>query len=187
MSASRPGLLRRLQESGDQAAWGRLVELCSPHLFLWACRAGLPGAAAGDLVREALTAVAGTVASFRPGAGGGFRGWLRGVAEAKRRELLRAQKVPAGGPQPGAAVDAVPAGADGVWGEEYLPLLLRTAVDLMQSEFAAQDYQIFQKVTLEGKSAVAAARELGVPPAAAYAADARVLRRLRVELDGLLD
>jgi DNA-directed RNA polymerase specialized sigma24 family protein len=185
MSDSQPGLLLRLQRTGAQADWGRLVDLSSAHLFLWGCRAGLPGPEAAELVRRVFDAVAGKLAEFRPGSPGGFRAWLRGLAHAQRRELLR-QKVPAGQAAP-EDPPPVPAAADALWEAEYLPVLLRAAAELMQAEFAPADWKAFWGVAVEGRPAADVSRDLGIPAAAAYAAEGRVLRRLRQELDGMLD
>jgi DNA-directed RNA polymerase specialized sigma24 family protein len=185
-SRQAPGLLVRLQRTGAQADWGRLVDLYAAHLFLWACRAGLPGPEAADLVRRVFDAMAGKLGDFHPGSPGGFRGWLRGLAQAQRRELLRQKASPAQGtaqddPPP------VPVAADTLWEAEYLPLLLRAAVEGMQKEVAPADWKAFWGVAVEGRSADDVARELGIPVAAAYAAEGHVLRRLRQELDGMTD
>ncbi len=188
MSAPQPGLLQRLQQNGEQAAWGRLVDLCSPHLFLWACRAGLPGPDAANLVREVFAAVLRELPLFRPGATGGFRGWLRNLAHRQRRELLQARKVHAGGPpDPPAGAAPVPPSAEVLWEEEYLPHLLRAALEVMQADFPPLDEKALRALTVEGRPAAEVARELGVPLAALYVAEARALARLRQELDGLLD
>jgi RNA polymerase sigma-70 factor (ECF subfamily) len=186
MSGSPTGLLQRLQQTGDAAAWGRLVDLYSAHLFLWACRAGLPGAEAADLVRDVFAAIAQKLPEYRTTSPGGFRAWLRTLAHARRRELLAKQKVPAGHAAPDAA-SPVPAVADDLWEGEYLPFLLRAAVELMQPEFPPSDWKACWGVAIEGRPAADVARELGLTVAAVYAAEARVLRRLRQELDGLLN
>jgi RNA polymerase sigma-70 factor (ECF subfamily) len=180
MSASPGSLLQRLQQSGDRAAWERLVDLYSGHLFLWACRAGLPGEQAGELMRKVFADVAARLPECR----GGFRAWLRDLAHARRRELLL-QKVPAGaGP---VDLPATPLAADALWEEEYLPSLLGPALDLVQGEFPAREWQACWGVVVEGRLADDVARELGITPADVQVAEARVLRRLRLELAGLLD
>jgi RNA polymerase sigma-70 factor (ECF subfamily) len=188
MSAETPGLLQRLRQFGDESAWARFVDLFSAHLFLWACRAGLPGAQAADLVRDLFEEIARRLPEFHAGSPGGFRGWMRGLAHARRLEVLQKRKAPAGGaaetPQP---IPPVPEGADVMWGAEYLPSLLRAAVDLLQPEFPAAEWKACWGIAVEGRPAEAVALELGIPPVAVYAAEARVLRRLRQELDGLLD
>jgi RNA polymerase sigma-70 factor (ECF subfamily) len=178
-------LLQRLQHTGEQAAWVRLVDLYSPHLFLWACRAGLPGADAAELVRRVFATVARKLPEFRLGAPGGFRQWLRGLAHEQRGEILRERKTPASGVE--ANPDVVSPEADGLWGDEYLPLLLRSAIELYRMDFPPPEWQAFQALTLEGRPADVTAQALSMPAATVYAADSRVLQRLRQELDGLLD
>jgi DNA-directed RNA polymerase specialized sigma24 family protein len=186
MSPAPPGLLDRLRQTGDPAAWGRLVDLYSAHLFLWACRAGLQGSEAADLVRRAFAAVSEKLGEFRPGSPGGFRAWLRGLAHAQRRESIQRQKVTTVHTAAAEEPPPVPAAADAVWEAEYLPLLLRAAVDLYQGEFPPSDWKACWGVTVEGRPAADVGRELGIPAAAVYAAEGRVLGRLRQELEGLL-
>jgi RNA polymerase sigma-70 factor (ECF subfamily) len=182
MSMAQPGLLERLRQHGEQAAWERLVDLYSPHLFLWACRSGLPGAAAGELVRRVFDAVARKLPEFSSDWAGGFRAWMRLLAHEQRRELLQNRN-----PINASDTAVVPAAADALWGEEYLPLLLRTAIDVFQADLPAQEWKACQGLTMDGRPAADVARELAMPEAAVYGAEFRVLQRLRQELDGLLD
>jgi DNA-directed RNA polymerase specialized sigma24 family protein len=185
--AAPPSLLQRVRQ-GDPAAWSRLVDLCSPHLFLWACRAGLHGAEAGQFLRKVFTELAGKTAAFQPGQSGGFRGWLRSLAHAQRREMLLARQLAGGGPaQPATDPDVVPPDAESLWQEEYLPVLLRSAIDQLRGDFAPALWHAFEVLSIEGLPSDQAARTLGVGEAALQAGNARVLFRLRQEFDGLLD
>jgi RNA polymerase sigma-70 factor (ECF subfamily) len=189
MNESHPSLLHRLQQAGDQAAWERLVDLHSALLYLWACRAGLRGNEAADLVTQVFAAVLKKL----PEHGGvlptgGFRGLLRSLAHAARRDLLLRRPVPVGGPpSPAADPGRVPAGAETLWEAEYAGFVLARAVELAQPEFPAEDWKACWEVAVEGRPAADVARVLGMTPAAVYAAEARVLSRLRQELEGLLD
>jgi DNA-directed RNA polymerase specialized sigma24 family protein len=177
----------KLTNAGQRLLYGRVSVVDCPWLALGGCRAGLQGPEAADLVRGVLAAAARKLPEFRGGSPGGFRAWLRALAHAERRELLRT-KVPTA--QPAAAPEEpppVPAAADVVWEAEYLPLLLRSAVDALRPEFPQGDWKACWGVTVEGRPAAEVARELGVPVAAVYAAESRVLSRLRQELAGLLD
>lgn len=180
MSVSQGSLLQRLRQSGDRAAWERLVDLYAGHLFLWACRAGLPGEDAAELVRGVFA----DVAAKLPQLHGNFRPWLRDLAHARRKELLL-KKVPAGAAA--AEVPAVPVAAETLWEEDYLPSLLGPAVELFQGEFPPAEWKACWGVAVEGRPAADVARELGITPADVHIAEASVLRRLRLELAGLLD
>jgi RNA polymerase sigma-70 factor (ECF subfamily) len=187
MTHPAPGVLQRLRHNGEQTAWERFVDLYTPLLYFWAIRAGLPGAEAADLVREVCASVARRLSEFVPAPGAGFRSWLRGLAHAARRELLLKRPVPVGPAGQSAEPAAVPAGAEVLWEAEYAPTLLGRASELLQGEFPAAEWQAFWALTAEGRPATDVARELNLPVPAVYAAEARVLRRLRQELDGLLD
>jgi DNA-directed RNA polymerase specialized sigma24 family protein len=176
MTAPRLSLLHRLQQ-GDQAAWQRLVDLYSAHLFLWGCRAGLQGPEAADLVRGVFDAIRQKL----PAIPGNFRDWLRSLAHGQQRKLLQRRPETSGQPA------QIPATADSLWEGEYLPALLGVAIQVLQGDFPASQWQAFWAVTVEGKSAVDVARELNSPPASVPIAEAHVLRQLRQELAGLLD
>jgi RNA polymerase sigma-70 factor (ECF subfamily) len=182
MSPARPALLQRLRQ-GDQAAWERLVDLYSAHLFLWAIRAGLPGGEAVELVRRVFLRLARKL----PEQQGSFRTWLRDIAHAQRREMLTLQTVAPGAEAGRMKALPPPASAEVLWEAEYLPSLVRTAIDLMQAEFTPSDWKAVWAVMAEGRPAGEVARELGLSVAAVCAAQGRALRQLREELDGMLD
>lgn len=186
---SAPSLLKRLQQTGEQVAWERLVDLHSPLLYLWACRAGLQGPEAADLVTQVFDVVAEKLPEYRTESPGGFRNWLRRLAHLKRRELLLKRKVPAG-PGPAAALadpDKVPPGAETLWEGEYQGFILARAAELCQPEFPANEWKACWGVAIENRPAADVARELGMTPAAVYVAESHVLRRLREELEGLIE
>jgi RNA polymerase sigma-70 factor (ECF subfamily) len=57
----------------------------------------------------------------------------------------------------------------------------------MQAEFSAATWKACWECVVEGRPAAEVAAELGISENAVYLARCRVLRRLRRELDGLLD
>jgi RNA polymerase sigma-70 factor (ECF subfamily) len=57
----------------------------------------------------------------------------------------------------------------------------------MQAEFEATTWKACWAVVVEDRPAAQVATELGISPNAVYIARSRVLRRLRRELEGLLD
>jgi RNA polymerase sigma-70 factor (ECF subfamily) len=181
-------LLLRLRRPGDQAAWRRFIDLYTPLLFFWACRMGLPAEDAADLVQDVFVTLVAKLPAFRYDPGKSFRAWLRTVAENRWRDALRKRAaVPhhAGA----AALDdvAVPDGAAAVWEAEYRHHVLGQAVHLMRRDFEEKTWKACWALVVDGKSGAEAAADLGMTVEAVYAAKARVLRRLRQELDGLLD
>ena len=180
-------LLERLRGPADPAAWGRFVELYTPLLYGWACRAGLQEADAADLVQDVLTLLFRKLPEFEYDRRRSFRGWLRTVALNKLREGRRRRApVTAGG---GSALADLPGADDVVELEEadYRRHLVQQALRTLQGEFPPGTWAAFREYVLTGRPAEAVATELGVRVGTVYAAKSRVLSRLRCELDGLLD
>ena len=65
--------------------------------------------------------------------------------------------------------------------------LVHRAQQIMQADFEPATWQAFWKTVVEDQPAVEVAAELGLGIDAVYKYKSRVLRRLRQELDGLLD
>jgi hypothetical protein len=85
---------------------------------------------------------------------------------------------------------AQPAEADGaeLFAEaEYRNFLVGRALRLMQAEFQASTWKACWECVVNSKPAAAVAAELDTTVEGVWAAKARVLRRLREELQGLLE
>src|SRR5436305_10983645 len=84
MESTSSSLLLRLRRPGEQAAWKRFIDLYTPLLHSWACRAALPAQDAADLVQDVFVALVQKLPQFQyqPGKGS-FRAWLRPVAPAR--------------------------------------------------------------------------------------------------------
>ena len=70
---------------------------------------------------------------------------------------------------------------------EYREFLVSRALEVMQAEFQPTTWKACWEHVVAGRPAADVAGELGITPNAVYLAKARVLRRLRAELDGLLE
>src|SRR2546429_426181 len=73
------------------------------------------------------------------------------------------------------------------WQEEHDSMVLGRALNLIQHEFAEPTWRAFMKTAVDGLTPRQAARELGITANAARIAKCRVLRRLRQEIEGLLE
>jgi RNA polymerase sigma-70 factor (ECF subfamily) len=181
-------LLLRLRQRGEQVAWRRFIDLYTPLLFYWACRMGLSAEDAADLVQDVCVTLVSKLPEFHYDRGKSFRAWLRTVAENRWRDALRKRAaVPQHVGGAGLEEAAVPDGAAAFWEAEYRQHLVGQAIRLMRSDFEEKTWKACWALVVDDKSGVTAAAELGMTVEAVYAAKARVLRRLRQELDGLLD
>jgi len=176
-----------LRNDVDEKAWGRFVDLYTPLLFAWARRSGESEQDAADLVQDVFVTLVQTLPTFEYRRTGKFRGWLRTLLlnklrDRKRREV-RLEK----------AFEHVhrdielPDVSEVFWEAEYQQELARQAMRLMQAEFAPTTWQSFWEMVVAQRSGAEVARQLGLSENAVYIAKCRVLRKLRQELDGLIE
>lgn len=185
MPATPVSLLERLRQPAQPEAWDRFVALYSPLLYSWSRRLDVPPAEAADLVQEVFLALLHALPEFRYDRHRSFRAWLLTVTRNKWAEINRRRLIAAAGPEPDAL--AVPDPLEQIAEAEYRQSLVQQALRLMQADFQPTTWKAFWGLTAEGRPAAAVAAELGLTPRAVYLAKARVLRRLRQELAGLLD
>jgi RNA polymerase sigma-70 factor (ECF subfamily) len=188
MHSTPVSLLERLRRPNEQVAWERFVQLYTPLLCHWIRRQGWQGPEAADLVQDVFTVLVQRLPEFRYDPGKRFRAWLWTVTvnccrQRQRRQpaLVLRDDLAALSP----TADADP--AEAVAAEEYRLYLTRRAMELMRAEFQPSTWQAFWECVVNERPAAAVARELELSENAVYLARGRVLRRLRQELDGLLD
>jgi RNA polymerase sigma-70 factor (ECF subfamily) len=187
MNTTPASLLERLRRPGEPAAWELFVRLYTPLLCRMARRLGLQGADEADLVQDVFTVLVQKLPAFRYDPQRRFRGWLWTVLVNKWREHCRGQTPPA---QTDAKVlDELPAPeiTDVLSEAEYREYLTRRATELLRSEFQPATWKAFWECVVNGRPAAGVAQELGISENAVYLAKGRVLRRMRRELEGLLD
>jgi RNA polymerase sigma-70 factor (ECF subfamily) len=188
MDRTSVSLLERLRGPDEPAAWERFVRLYTPLLYQWAGRLGLQDADAADLVQDVFAVLVRKLPEFRYDPQKRFRGWLWTVLVNKWRE--RGRRRPAAGQPVGPeGLDELP-GPDveeGAIEAEYREYLIRRAMEVMRQEFQPATWQAFWECVVADRPAADVARQLGISENAVYLAKGRVLRRLRQELEGLLD
>jgi len=182
--------------ANDPVAWTRLVRLYSPLVYYW-CREGrLQAADAADVLQDVFHAVSRSLDRFHHETErGSFRGWLRRITVNKVRDHLRLRAIrpqAEGGSAHDARLKQVPAESvaldpDAVPAPNEDWLVLKAALEVFKPDFEAATWQAFWAVTIEARSPVDVAAELGVTINAVYKAKARILSRLRTELRPLID
>jgi RNA polymerase sigma-70 factor (ECF subfamily) len=86
-----------------------------------------------------------------------------------------------------ADLEAAEAAADSFSEVEYRQQLVARALELMQAEFQPTTWKACWEFVVAGRPAAEVGRQLGISENAVHLAKGRVLRRLRQELEGLLD
>jgi RNA polymerase sigma-70 factor (ECF subfamily) len=173
------------QQAVSKAAWARFADLYTPLLYSWACRLGLQQNDAADLVQDVFVILVRKLPAFRHDGKRSFRGWLHTVLLNHWRDrrvrapalALDLAPVQAPDPDPAELLEEI----------EYRRYLVSRALQLMQADFQPATWKACWETVVNGRSAADVAAELAMTPAAVYAATSRVLRRLRQELEGLLE
>lgn len=188
MDSTSASLLRRLRQPDQEAAWQRFVDLYAPLVYHWSRGQGLNPTDAADLVQEVLAVLVTKLPEFEYDSTRRFRGWLKTVTVNKVRDFQRRQAT-----RPSTGVDetieriSVVDTVDLFEEAEYRNFLVKRAVALMQDEFQDQTWRACWKHVVEGRRAADVAQELGITANAVHIAKCRVMRRLREELDGLME
>lgn len=188
MHTTSPSLLEQLREPDNRLAWDRFVALYTPLLFQWARRLQVQPSDVENLVQDVLLALLHAMSQFEYQLGGRFRGWLWTVMmnkfRAQRRqrsgrplELANADLVDQQEDEAGVPFDEV----------EYRQYLVRRAMQVMKADFEPATWQAFWEYVIVGRPVAEVAAELHISTNAVHLARARVLRRLRQELAGLLE
>ena len=185
-------LLARVK-SRDEQAWQRLVHLYGPVIFHWCQRAGLQPADAADLTQEVFVAVAQSIDGFRRDRPDDtFRGWLWTIARNKIRDFFSRRNgtpQPVGGSTANDRLGQIPDTPPDLDETEndFLDTVAQRGLELIRSEFEDRTWNAFWRMAVDGQTAQDVAAELDMNPHSVRQAKYRVLRRLREELDGLLD
>ena len=185
-------LLAKVQAQ-EAEAWERFVELYAPLVHYWCRKAGLGEADTADVFQEVFQSVAAKIAAFRRDRPGDtLRGWLRTIAANKVRDHFRRSAGKASAQGGTSAQRLMHEVADPLVEDEaeeinVLQGSVRRALDWIRGDFEPQTWQAFLQTQVEERPPAEVAAELGMTAAAVRKAKYRVLRRLREELDGLLD
>lgn len=181
-----PSLLMRLRQPGNQAAWQEFVRLYTPLFYYWTRRLGLQGQDADDLVQDVFLILIRTLPGFTYDPSKSFRSWLRTLLMNRWRDSRRHDEL---SPNPSADLEdvAAPDSNHTVEEVEYRHFLIGQALRIMQAEFEPTTWKACWEYAVCGRPAPEVASELGVSIAVVYSAKSRVLRRLRRELEGILD
>ncbi|MEZ6089947.1 MAG: sigma-70 family RNA polymerase sigma factor [Pirellulaceae bacterium] len=178
--------------SGEDAAWGRIVEIYGPIVFEQCRRRGFREEDARDLTQDIFLAVSQSLDSFRrEKPGDSFLHWLRSIVSRKVVDFIRkeAGKVQAtGGDTAHLLIEQIPERSDLQWEPDSLRRhAFERAVQLMKTDFQENTWRAFWLSVVEGKSTDEVCSTLGMKAGAVRNARSKVQKRLIEELGDLLD
>ncbi len=190
--ATRPSLLIRLRNPGDDEAWRDFVETYAPLVFGYCRRRGLQPSDVADVTQEVMAQVAKSMRDFAYSPDRGrFRDWLGTVTRTKILKFLRRDDRAgkgSGGETAGELIGHIAAPeSDTAWTEAFQARVMEVALGRIRHGFEASTWRAFERAWIDGQAAPAVARELGITVDLVYVAKSRVLKRLRDEVAALAD
>jgi RNA polymerase sigma-70 factor (ECF subfamily) len=187
MFTTPPSLLERLRQSPEREAWEKFVEMYTPLLVGWTRRLALPDQEAADLIQDIFTVLVEKLPGFDYNPDKSFRAWLKTILRNRWRNLLRRRATLREQGEEGLAEAVAADDLRELEAAEYRRYLVQRALDMMRAELQPVTWQACWEFVVQDRPAGEVAAELGVTINAVYLAKSRVLRRLREELDGLLE
>lgn len=186
-------LLQGLEDPRNGRAWRRFYARYTPMLLSFAKRVGLSDADAQDVVAETLTTF---IAAYRAGQyrreRGRLKSWLGGIAQNKIHKH-HARRVHAslagdalgrsGRPAEPVAPDALREAYEREWALERLNL----ALENLRRESDPNTYQAFDLYALKDWPVAKVAAFLKTTPNAIYISKSRMLKRLRIIMQQIID
>jgi RNA polymerase sigma-70 factor (ECF subfamily) len=182
-----PSLLERLRQTSERDAWEKFVDMYTPLFVVWTKRLNLAEPEAADLIQDVFTILVQELPRFQYNAQKSFRAWLKTILLNRWRNQLRRRRGDKEQGEEGLENVAATDEFQEFEETEYRRYLARRALELMQKEFQPATWKACWEFVVQDRPAAEVSAELGLTINAVYLAKARVLRRLREELAGLLD
>lgn len=191
-SSITSSLLSRAQQQ-DDAAWEKVNHLFQPLIYGWICKAGVSSVDADDISQQVLHQIFRNIGSFkRERPSDTFTGWVWTTTKFKIRDhLIKLQGDPqaaVGGSVAHELLNQLAEQEDEDFDSESSTVeLTRRLLNLIRSEFRQKTWDAFWRVAVEGENPNEVATEMEMTVQAVYKAKSRVMRRVREELDGIVD
>jgi RNA polymerase sigma-70 factor (ECF subfamily) len=185
MHTTNVSLLRKLRSRADATAWSQFVRLYAPLVHRWVATLGIDEPDRSDVVQDVFVVLLGKMSTFQYDQQQSFRGWLRTITLNKCRDLLRTRRRLTEPLLLERVERASSDDSDFLTQAEYRQSLAGRALSLMRQHFSDTTWRACWLHVAEGRPAKEIAAELGITENAVYLARARVLKRLRAELEGL--
>lgn len=180
-------LLERLQGSDHREAWERFVELYTPLLYAFVRRNGMDVGEARDVLQEVFLLLWKKLPTFQADPNQRFRGWLWTVVRNKVVDWRRQAAANTLRTVASAIDPESPDTCTDLEEQEYRAHLVAAAMRVVRRDFDERTWKACWEYVAQSRPAAEVARELGLSVDSVYQAKVRVLARLRIELQGLLD
>ncbi len=180
------GLIRRLENADDNAAWAVFVERYRPPIRRTALRAGLSDTEAEEVVQSTWLAVLKSLATYNPQLCR-FRTWLGGIVRNRIHEQVRGRKgEPLHVPASPDSTTCLERQHPDLVADPYLPFeeeeereLDTRAWERLKREISLRHWQVLYDLVARGRSVKEVANKYGYRPITVYVIKQRDLPKLR--------
>ena len=187
MDTTRASLLQRVRNPKDQQSWREFFHIYEPLLYRYARARGLGRENAEELAQQCLALLTEKMPSFEYAKEkGGFKHWLRRVANNKVNDLFKKRVVPIAQSGDFRRPQEREPSPDELWEQQWEKRHLQYCLKLIQGEVAAHTYQAFEYHVIGGWPVTKVAEALEISVDQVYTAKSRVTRRLRTKMRELL-
>ncbi|WP_182868071.1 RNA polymerase sigma factor [Rhodopirellula sp. JC639] len=194
MQETSLSLLKRIADDGSDEDWQRLIEIYRPFMFQRISTYPLLVNQADDIVQEILVVLVRELPGFQRQRTGSFRNFLRTIVlNQLRYAMRRLNKTPLVAGQFDKLSEQVEQLADpnslvtAEFDRQHDRSVFRHAANIVKRDVQPGTWQAFQKHAIEGQDAAEVARQLGVSVNVVLLAKSRLTRRIREEIEGLVD
>ncbi len=187
---TRPSLIVRLRDPNDQSAWWAFAQDYESFLKHLAIRLGVPTHHVADVTQQILLAIATSVDQWSAdGREASFRRWVHTIARhtvIKFMAGVRRHPAPLGGSDAIRMLDAQVHPNDPSIERQYDHELIVWAAGKVRHEFAATSWQAFIRTMIDGEPVTDVAASLGVSTGSIYMSRSRIIARIRILIDEVM-
>lgn len=178
-------LLARLKESPANPSWSVFYRRYAPLVLSFARRKGCDPQQAEDVLQETMLRLVRALPGFRyDRQRGGFRAYLLKVVQnVIWSDLAKASRKRTAEAEVHRSVSLPSAKIEKEWERAWQANLVAEAMDRVRTRITQTTYESFLLYAVEGRSALAVARQLGIDRNAVYQHRNRTIRLLRDEVE----
>lgn len=193
MAETSVSFLDSLKADANSNSWREFVDLYTPLIRIWLSGQHVREQERDDVTQEVISVVLRRLPDFQRQRTGSFRNWLKQITifcwqNYRRKNINKSPAV--GGTDFGQMMGELEDPDSEMsrrWDQQHDQYILQQLLEMIRPSVRQSTWDAFRSVTIDSKTAEAAAEELGISVNAVYVAKSRVLSQLRKLSEGLVD
>jgi len=194
MQETSLSLLQRIASDQNDSDWQRMMMIYRPFIFQRVSTYPALVDQAEDIVQEVMMVLMRELPVFERQRTGSFRAWLRSIVlNQLRYAARRAKKTPRPAGQSETLLHQIEQLADpsseaaNDFDHEHDKAVFRNAADVVRDSVKEVTWKAFHRHAMNGEDARMVAEDLGLSLNSVLLAKSRVTRRIREEIQGMVD